>query len=165
MKKFLLILICCLMAVSMPATAQSTADRIVGTYKVVRNGRACRCCRVMWCDGERRNDSVKPSICMLSGNDGRWIVVVGQRFCQCQRFGSLIFRCGSFFWRCGSSVYRCDRRKSVCCFVARGVDLLDRKSTAFRLWRGYRRACRKCRRACRNERDDGCRGRATQGGG
>lgn len=38
MKKFLLILICCLMAVSLPATAQSAADRIVGTYKVVRNG-------------------------------------------------------------------------------------------------------------------------------
>lgn len=38
MKKFLLILLACFMVVSMPAMAQSDADQILGTYKVLRNG-------------------------------------------------------------------------------------------------------------------------------
>lgn len=38
MKKFLLLLLCCFMAVSMPMMAQSAGDKIVGTYKVLRGG-------------------------------------------------------------------------------------------------------------------------------
>lgn len=38
MKKFLFMLLCLFLAVSVPAMAQSEADKIVGTYKVVRNG-------------------------------------------------------------------------------------------------------------------------------
>lgn len=38
MKKFLLLLLACFMIVSMPAMAQSDGDKIIGTYKALRNG-------------------------------------------------------------------------------------------------------------------------------
>lgn len=38
MKKFLLMLLCCFMAVSMPMMGQNASDKIVGTYKVLRHG-------------------------------------------------------------------------------------------------------------------------------
>lgn len=38
MKKFLFMLLCLFMAVSVPMMAQSAGDKIVGTYKAVRNG-------------------------------------------------------------------------------------------------------------------------------
>lgn len=38
MKKFLFMLLCLFLAVSVPAMAQSEGDKIVGTYKVLRNG-------------------------------------------------------------------------------------------------------------------------------
>lgn len=38
MKKFLFMLLCLFMAVSVPVMAQSAGDKICGTYKVLRNG-------------------------------------------------------------------------------------------------------------------------------
>lgn len=38
MKKFLFMLICLFLAVSVPTMAQNAGDKIIGTYKVLRNG-------------------------------------------------------------------------------------------------------------------------------